>query len=215
MLVRQPASSYAFAPFRVAIMSGLSDPATCALSSVQRDFLARLQVPASSIVPRNFPYVACQESRPVPPLWKASWNNFAAFRRASTSGYIEHARRHWRALRDSCESLLVITLSCGHEILRNVVDREDEQRRIEVLALGPVARRFPPFRTTVAIGSRDPIARFFTRSRTSELHSVVPLPGLGHLDYFRSDAVLHLANELLCSSTFRSSAADSISRNAS
>ena len=201
-LVTRDAVRHPYTPVKIAILSGLSDPSTCALSDAQRAFMSRLEIDEASKVDRNFPYVDCATPRRDPNLLVASWRNTQQFIGASRRSYIGHARRHWRALRDSADTLLIITLSCGLEILRHVVDRDDTTH---VLALGPVARALPPVPCTIVQGTRDPISRFFFK----DAHV---LPGLGHLDYFRNGAVLDIANGLLCSSTSKSSAAVSISR---
>jgi hypothetical protein len=200
MLVTRPATRYPYTPLKIAILSGLSDPSTCALSDIQHDFLNRLDAPPSAKVERNFPYVECPPSRRPPHLFVASWRNAQQFFGASKGSYVEHARRHWRALRDSSDALFVITLSCGLEILRHCVDTNDAHRNIHVLALGPVARARPPLPATLVRGTHDPISRFFFK----DAHVI---PNLGHLDYLRSNAVLQLANELLCGNTLKSSAA--------
>ncbi len=240
MLVQRAVTRHPYTPLKAAILSGLSDPSTCALSEIQRDFLARLDAPESAKVDWNFPYVRSESPRREPPLWLASWRNVRHYLDASKPAYFQQARSHWRALRDSTDALLVITLSCGLEILRHCLDEDDAQRSIHVLALGPVARGLPPLPCTIVQGERDPITRMFFKSRIPTQASTDPdsaphgalafsrpdrslaattttltLPGIGHLDYLRNDTVLHLANELLCGNTLKSSAAVSISRSGS
>jgi hypothetical protein len=207
MLVTLPAARHAPAPLKIAIVSGLSDPASCALSELQRAFLDRLDAPRDAIVDRNFPFVDAVAPRRAPPLWLASLRNLNQFLGASRPSYAAHARRHWRALRDSADALVIITLSCGLEILRHCVEPEDARRAIHVLALGPVARALPDLPCTLVQGTRDPISHLFFRD-------AIRIPNVGHLDYFRSNTVLTIANQILCSNTSRSSAADSIFRSA-
>jgi hypothetical protein len=202
MLIARPATHHPDTPLKIAILSGLSDPSTCALSDTQRDFLLRLDAPHSAKVFRNFPYVDSAPPRD-PGLLIASWRNTQQFIDASNPKTIEHTRRHWRALRDSCDALLIITLSCGLEILRHCIG--ENEGAVHVLALGPVARALPALPCTLVRGTRDPIARIF-------FDDAVVVPKLGHLDYFTSSTVLEIANDL-CSSILNSSAADSISRN--
>lgn len=205
MLVMRDSTRHAYTPMKLAIVSGLSDPSTCALSDIQRDFLTRVDAPESAKVDRNFPFVDTRAPRRDPHLLVASWRNTTQFFAASQRTYVEHAKRHWRALRDSTDTLFVITLSCGLEIVRNVLEKDDHAH---ILALGPVARALPHVPCTLIRGTRDPISRFFFRQ-------AVVIPNLGHLDYFRSNDVLRITNEWICSNTSKSSAAVSISRNAS
>jgi len=197
-----------FTPRKIALLSGLSDPSTCALTGVQSQFLAALDADADEKIALNFPYVPCAAQASRPPLWLASWRNFHQFLSARKPRYRHAASRHWRALADSCDELLVITLSCGLEILNQCIDANDEQRAISVIALGPVARKAPPLDCTLVRGEGDRIAQWFFPQCD------VVLSGVGHMDYLRHAATLHLVNERLCGNTSKSSAPVSTSRNA-
>ncbi|HWW61130.1 MAG TPA: hypothetical protein VN181_07175, partial [Thermoanaerobaculia bacterium] len=112
---------------------------------------------------------------------------------------------HWRALADATESLVVITGSCGLEILNQSSDERDPIEH--VIALGPVARSRPRAPHTLVQGTRDPFSKFFFR------RCDVELPGVGHMNYLEDERVLRLTHQL-CSNTSRFSAAASISRGA-
>jgi len=195
---------HAYAPFKVALISGLSDPSTCALSDVQSRFFEQLDVAASAKVTSNFPYVPCDKAFTPPPLWLASVRNYSQFRRASQRTFIDDATRHYDALRNSTDALLFIALSCGLEFLRNIIDADDA---VHVLAVGPVARGLPPVRCTLVQGTRDPISRFFFSKPD------VVLNGIGHMNYLQTKATIDIAN-IVCSNISKSSAAASISRTA-
>jgi hypothetical protein len=189
-------------------LHGLSDPSSCALTDGQLQFLARLDADEHEKLAANFPYVPCARPASRPPLWLASWRNTRQFLEAPRPRYRDAARRHWRALADSCDELLVITLSCGLEILNQCIDAGDEQRAISVIALGPVARKAPPLDCTLVRGEGDRIAQWFFPE------SDIVLRGAGHMDYLRHPATLHLVNERLCGNTSKSSAPVSTFRNA-
>lgn len=192
MIVYSPSVEHPHAPLKVVLMSGLSDPTCCALSPVQRRFLDALNLPAESRIDANFPYLpgVRNEQRPIS-LWIASWNNWNQFRSAARVPYRDHARRHWQALVKSCDRLLVITLSCGLEILNVCLASGEIPAQIDVLALGPVAWKRPPVSHLLVRGSRDRVLNPAFR----EVDQV--LPGLGHLDYFQSPTVLELARHRL------------------
>lgn len=197
-----------YARRKIALLSGLSDPSTCALTDLQLRFLASLDAGGHEKLDANFPYVPCAKPASPPPLWLASWRNVQQFLGASRPRYRDAARRHWRALADSCDELCVITLSCGLEILNQCLDADDARRAISVIALGPVAREAPPLDCTLVCGERDPIARwYFPRSE-------VMLPGVGHMDYLRHAATLSVVNQRLCGNTSRSPAPASTSHSA-
>jgi hypothetical protein len=176
---------------KVAVMSGLSDPTTCALSAIQRRFMAAVQVHEEWKVYWNFPYVPCDRERRDPPLWLASVRNGWQYLLASSPDYRAAARRHWRALAESAERLVVVTLSCGLEILNHVLGPEDERKPLDVIALGPVASGPPRAPTTLVQGTADYVSRLFFRRRD------VSLPGVQHLEYFPHPQVLELTNRRL------------------
>lgn len=216
MLVSRPAAAHPWSPRKIAILSGLSDPSTCALSKVQRKFLDALETPASTKVFRNFPWIEADDVRPEPPILRASWQNVRQYLGAERPAFVAQARRHWRALRESTDARLILALSCGFEILRHLIDEYDDPETLTILALGPVARAWPDFPCTLLYGSRDPIARVFSPRWSSTLPSrIIDIPTVGHLDYFGNADVLRIANELLWVNTSSSSAAASISRTAS
>jgi hypothetical protein len=191
VIVHQPPTRHPPTPVKVAIMSGLSDPTTCALSEVQRRFMAAVRVPERWKVYWNFPYVPSARDRHDPPLWLASARNGWQYLLASAPGYRTAARRHWRALADSTGHLVVVTLSCGLEILNHLLGPEDEGKRLDVIALGPVASGRPRTPATLVQGTADYVSRLFFRRRD------VSLPGVQHLDYFHHPHVLELTNRRL------------------
>jgi hypothetical protein len=215
MILSEPPARHPFTASKVVLLSGLADPATCALSPIQRRFLDAIDAPAESKVYWNFPYVPSTRPRAHPPLWLASIRNYAQFLRASKPAYRDRARVHWRALLESTESLVVITGSCGLEILNHCVEDGDDcvdggsaGRIAHVFALGPVARARPNAPHTIVQGTRDPITKLYFRSGD------VALPGVGHMKYLEDSRALELVNTFLCNSTSRFSAPASISRSA-
>jgi pimeloyl-ACP methyl ester carboxylesterase len=203
MLLAREAVRHPRTTLKVALLSGLSDPSTCALTPGQRAFLGSLDAPPEARIDRNFPYLDSGEPPTAPPLWLASVRNGLQYLRASNVDVVSHARRHWHALRASADRLVIITLSCGLEILRHCIDPANDERAVHILALGPVARGLPSLPCTIVQGSRDPISSAFFRPRPSSSDRVrhITLEGLGHLDYLRHPSVRQFANELICSRT--------------
>jgi hypothetical protein len=200
MMVFQAPRSHPVTPLKVVLLSGLSDPATCALSPTQAQFLSALEAPESCKVYWNFPYLPCPDRpRREPPLWLASLRNARQFLLASRHAYRAAARRHWQALTASAEEVVVITLSCGLEILNNCLGTGPVPG-IRVVALGPVAWQFPCVPCTLVQGAHDHVSRSFFKDGD------VIVPGVGHMGYLRDHRVLALINERLCCNTSRSSA---------
>lgn len=187
-MIHLPPARHPFNPVKVLLVSGLSDPTTCALTDPQRRFLAAVGVPEEWKVYWNFPYLPSDRRRQTPPLWLASVRNGRQFLAASTAGYRAAATRHWRAAADSAARLLVVTNSCGLEIVNRCCE-PDDAGRVSVLALGPVASGPPRLPTTLVQGTADYVSRLFVR------RPHVRLPGLGHMEYVQHPRVLQLANE--------------------
>jgi hypothetical protein len=203
MMVLRPPVPHPLTKLKVVLLSGLSDPRTTALSERQTAFLASLDAPDEAKIYWNFPYVPCTATRRVPPLWLASWRNGRQFFAASRKKYREAARVHWRALIASAERLVVITLSCGTEIVNHCTDARDATRDIHIVALGPVAWRRPALSHTLVQGAQDYISKAFFR------HADVEIGGVHHMNYLDNEQVAEL-----CNNTLRSGAAASTCRNA-
>jgi hypothetical protein len=203
MMVHRPPVRHPLTTLKVVLLSGLSDPQTTALSERQTQFLASLDAPDEAKIYWNFPWVACNATRQPPPLWLASWRNGRQFFAASRNPYRDAARAHWRALLDSTERLVVITLSCGVQIVNHCTDARDGERDIHIVALGPVAWRRPALSHTLVQGAHDYLSKVFFR------HADVDLGGVHHLNYLDNEQVAEL-----CSNTLRSGAAASTCRNA-
>jgi hypothetical protein len=202
MMVHRPPAHHSLTKLKVVLLSGLSDPRTTALSARQTEFLAALDAPDEAKIYWNFPYVPCSATRKQPPLWLASWRNGQQFFAASRNPYRDAARAHWRALTASTDRLVVITLSCGVEIVNHCTDERDGDRDIHVVALGPVAWRRPALPHTLVQGAHDYISKAFFR------HADVELAGVHHMNYLDNEQVAEL-----CSNTLRSGAAASTCRN--
>lgn len=198
MILSEPPTRHPFTPLKVVLLTGLSDPTTCALSAAQTRFMASLAAPETAKIYWNFPYLPSSQTRRDPPLWLASIRNFRQFFQASRPVY----REHWRALAASAESLVVITGSCGLEIFNHCREARDPVGH--VFALGPVARARPAVPHTLVRGTRDPFPRVFFRKCDVELS------GVGHMNYLDDSRVQRLINDYLCSSTSPSPAAGSI-----
>jgi hypothetical protein len=192
MIVKESPCTHEFAPVKVALLSGASDPSTCGLSAVQHQFLSALNVPSSSIVPMNFPYLpAYRHANGVPPLWLASWRNLSQFLGASGRAYREPAAHHLQALIDSCDRLLLVTLSCGLEIFNCCLEMLEVAATLHIVALGPVAWRRPHVSHVLIQGGNDYVSRLFFRQVDTRL------PRVGHMNYLEQPSVSQLVNEYL------------------
>jgi hypothetical protein len=190
-LFESPQTSHAWMPRKVVFVSGLSDPATCALTAEQQAFLRALPVEEAAKVGWNFPFVACDGPRGSPPLWLAGWRNYRQFRAVSGEAYRRLGEPHWRSLRESTDQLCVITLSCGLEIVNCFLDPERDAKHVRVIALGPVARRRPAVPHTLIQGRADWISRRYFRAAD------VTISAVDHMDYVTHPDVLTCVRDRL------------------
>jgi hypothetical protein len=192
MIVDRPPARHPYTEAKVVLLSGLSDPSSCALAPPQTRFLEGLEIPEAWKVYWNFPYLSCPEiPRREPPLWLAGARNLGQFLSASGRRYQDAARRHWGALETSAGRLVVITLSCGLEIVNQCLGAAGPVGQLQIIALGPVAWARPKAPCVLVRGSRDWISGLFFR------RSDVILPGAGHMNYLEDGRVSRLVKSYL------------------
>ncbi len=179
-------------PVKVAWLSGVSRPGTSALSPEQLAFVEGLRVPAEWKLWSNFPYGEPGPTfRPVP-LIVASAVNALRFLGSSLPLRRPSSRRHWAAVKGSCDRLLLITSSCGSQIGAALEGSSEGGAKVEALGLGAVDWGAGGLDLERVVGREDRLARLFTgRRRRSEL------VGVGHMDYAGSSAALEEANRWL------------------
>jgi len=188
MIVLKPPVTHPATKLKVVLLSGLSDPSNCALSGSQRRFLDQLPLPPECKVYANFPYLPTgPDEQASIPIAMASLRNLNQFLGAWRSPYHQSAQAHWAALAMSCERLLVVTISCGLQILNACLTTGIRPASVNVLCLGPVAWRRPAVPHTLVRGSRDYVVNPWFRAVD------VTLPGVGHLDYLKDPSVRRLA----------------------
>lgn len=177
---------------KIALMSGLSDPQSCGLTSTQRDFLTQLPVSPEELVLANFPYHLenAAELKNVS-LSLASLSNGWQFLLSRRNAYRISAQQHWKSLVDSCEELVLITISCGFEILHSCLLSGEIPQKITVIALGPVALQRPTVAHVVVQGNRDWISRGVIRNADFLIDEV------GHMNYLESEQILELVKSHL------------------
>ncbi|MEN1678791.1 MAG: hypothetical protein AAGJ46_04320 [Planctomycetota bacterium] len=196
MLVNCDPVRHSPSPLKIAFVSGLSDPQTCALSPEQQSFLSRVSAPDDFKVWSNFPYVATtRQPAAQTPLLRASWNNASQFLTAGRPWYRDAARRHLQSLVASTDSLVLVTISCGLEIVARALPGLVFEGQLRVVAFGPVALVSPDAPVLSARGDKDYVSGLFVRGVDHVLQ------GVGHMDYMASHEALELVNRCISSST--------------
>ena len=191
MVYSQPPADYPFTPAKIVLLTGLSNPRSCALSDIQLTFLSSLDVPESWKVYRNFPWVDGEDQSPLPPLWKASLHNAWQFLLASTPLFRRIARPHWDAMLRTTEHLFVLTGSCGLQIVNCLQHgRASSVPRIDVLGFGPVAWRAPKLSCRLVQGDGDALSRLLFRKVDYRL------AGLGHMRYLEDQRMKEISGRM-------------------
>jgi hypothetical protein len=190
MIYSKPPANHPMTPVKIALLTGLSNPCNCALSDVQRTFIASLRFPEAWKVYCNFPWTAPVAPATATPLWRAGLHNGWQFLAASTPLYRRIAKMHWDALLSSTEHLLIITGSCGLQIANCLLSGHPPcKTRIDILGFGPVAWRRPPVKYRLVQNENDPISHCFFR-KTEDI-----LTGSGHMTYLEDQRFLEIAEQ--------------------
>lgn len=184
-----------YTPVKILFLTGLSDPRNCALSDVQFKFLKSLDVPESWKTYRNFPWNGGSKRSRTVPLWRASLHNGWQFLLASTPAYRWLAGRHWNAVLSSTAHLLVITGSCGLQIVNCLLSGNSRQAtRVDTLAMAPVAWRPPRSNYRLLQGAHDYISRLFF------CHVDHRLNRLQHMNYLLDHRIRELTEKWISDS---------------
>lgn len=91
----------------------------------------------------------------------------------------------------STSRLLLITGSCGLQLVHSWTGLAAYADQVEILALGPVALTRGCVRTTLVQGSKDYISRLWFRRPD------YTVPGVGHMEYWSNRDVKEIAAEWL------------------
>ena len=198
MVYSRAPADYPFTPAKIVLLTGLSNPRSCALSDIQRTFLRSLEVPESWKVYRNFPWVDGEDRSPLPPLWKASLHNGWQFLLASTPLFRRMAAPHWDAMLRTTGHLLVITGSCGLQIVNCLHQgRASRAPQVDVLGFGPVAWRSPRVCCRLVQGEGDTLSRLLFRKVDHRL------AGVGHMRYLEDQRMKEITEEWISDRTSR------------
>lgn len=197
-ILRQEPAKHSRTPYKVAIVTGLSNPWSAELSPDQQEFLRRLSIPNEFLLQTNFPFTHAIADREPNGLVRASLANSIQFLSSLRARYRRLAKPHWDGLFGSADRHFLITGSCGLQLIPKL--KVELSAGIEVLALGPVCGRLPECKVTRVVGSKDVIARLFSRSAEHRIEN------LGHMDYWRDSRIRELASTWLTDRISRSSA---------
>lgn len=175
--------------YQVILLTGQSDPRSCALSPLQQTFLDQ-SVPREAQLPINFPYDPASPPYRATPLLIASIRNGLQFFRSRSRAFGKQHADGITGLIERRSRTIFLIGSCGLELLNNLNLPSSLNDRIRLFAFGPVARRRPDYEHVLVGSRKDWLSRCFFPSPD---HWV----DCNHLDYLRSPAVRKLWAEFV------------------
>ena len=181
-------------PVKIGWISGVSRLGARALIPEQLEFVKSLPGDPDWKLGTNFPYggppdAPDEELRPVP-IAMAAAVNLTHFFLASQPIRRPSRRRAWRDLRASCDLLLLVTNSCGSQLVQALERGPQSGATLRVFSLGSVDWGASRLEQRVKLrGSLDHVG--VPGSKRDD----VTVEGLGHMDYARSDEVRGIVGE--------------------
>ena len=180
-------------PAKIGWISGISQLGTRSLSPEQRGFIESLPGDPAWKLPTNFPYggpyTDADREYELTPLPIASLVNLTHFLLASQPIRRPSRRRAWQELRASCDLLLLVTNSCGAQIVQALERGPQPPSKLKVFSLGSVDWGASRLERVTLRGSLDKIG--VPGRRPDD----ITVDGVGHMDYARSDEVREIACE--------------------
>ena len=186
-------SSRPDATVQVAILTGQSNPASCALSPVQAAFLSQVVDAGAGAwrrVDRNFPYGELGEPHRDIPVLPASLANGRQYLASRGGAFRARHRAAVEQLLLQAPRTVILAGSCGLELFVNLELPAALQQRCAILAYGPTARRVPATTVEVVVGHRDWISQALFAVPDDVVRHVVEC---GHRDYLVQPAMLALS----------------------
>lgn len=170
----------------VAFLSGQSDPGSSALSPEQESFMERAGVPVFQRLMVNFPYPSKVDVHKRTPLLRACLNNASQYLGSRRPDFAMRHREDVERRFADYERVILLSGSCGLELLTNLQLPRELADRLYVFAYGPVARNLPRCALLWRIqGKQDFISKWWCR----EVEHFVPCH---HMNYLSTPATVAL-----------------------
>jgi hypothetical protein len=172
----------------VAFLSGQSNPGNSALSPEQAGFLERAGVSVAERLMVNFPYPSEVHVYTRTPLLRACVNNASQYLASRRPDFAIRHREDVERRLMGYERVILLSGSCGLELLVNLQLSPQLMDRLYVFAYGPVSRRLPQCALLWRIqGKQDFISKWWHREAEYFVpcHHMNYLSTPGTVDLFR------------------------------
>ena len=169
-------------PYRVAFITGQSNPYSWDLSPIQRHFIQSFNLPDEYVYKLNFPYTECSDSYTPTPVLRASLQNIKLFLASQKPEFREQYQSVVTDFILESEHTILLSGSSGVELLNNLHLTAAVLKRISVFAYGPVSRHRPDCHYVFVQGKQDWYSRLFHSKPDYRV-------SCGHLNYLETDEV--------------------------
>jgi hypothetical protein len=190
MMLLEPPVQHTYTSFKIAFITGLSNPKSCGLSRIQKQFMSKLEVSENYKLYLNFPYILSQGEEHEP-IWRASIENVKQYLCCRKIWYQKLLGQHLESLSASCESVVFLAGSCGLEMLNAGLSSTSRKKVVHVFAYAPVAKDYPDYPCTLIQGSRDYVSKVYFPKADVDIQK------MGHMDYLQSPEMLSLVQRKL------------------
>ena len=173
---------------KVGFITGFSNWGNNSLSPIQFEFMKNINIKESNKIYLNFPYINNNQLYKDPNIVSASISNAAQYMLSKTS-WLKNKEQHFKSIIKEENKILLLSGSCGLEIIRNMNLLKEEKEKIHIIAYGGVAKEIPDFKYLTLVQSKnDWISRIWIKDYDLMIEG-------NHMNYLQSSQLLNFINE--------------------
>ena len=173
---------------KVCFITGLSNYGNNTLSPIQTEFLSKIDTTEKNKLFLNFPYVNKNLTYKEPHIICASISNAYQYLLSKTY-WIEEKNERLKSMLKEERRILLLSGSCGLELIRNMKFTKEEKERLHVIAYGAVAKKIPDLKYLTLVQSKnDWIARLWIKEYDFMIEG-------NHMNYLESEKFLNFTND--------------------
>lgn len=175
---------------KIAFITGLSDWGNTSLSPEQTEFLHGLKSQEQDKIYYNFPYNISRKVYKNTNIILASLSNGIQYFLARTK-WLDKKTELLKQIIKQQDKILLLSGSCGLELLNNMKFSKEEKQKIHIIAYGGVATKIPDFPyVTLVQGDKDYIARIWITVYDVKIQC-------HHMNYLQSTQLLNFVNDYI------------------
>lgn len=172
---------------KIAFITGLSDWGNNSLSVEQTIFLNKINTNESNKIYYNFPYINNAYILKHTNIIIASLSNALQYFLSRTK-WLDKKTKVLKEIIHNNDKILLLSGSCGLELLSNMNFSKEEKNKIHIIAYGAVARKIPEFQyLTLVQSTKDWISRMWINVYDLKIQG-------HHMNYLESKEFLNFVN---------------------